>query len=166
MQTTRTIELAMFQYADDHGGKYPEGKSSTEVFQKLIDGQYISEPAVFYLAMAGKVKASSNELHPENVCYDITARMTDKTPDDVPGVFITGFEVEYKPGGRAVRLADRAQPQVGKDGFAIAYHNNNAYYKTATPEASGAVTNIVPADATIGPGPYVQLTPYGPLDAK
>ena len=36
MQTSRTIALALHQYAADHNGRYPDGKSSTEVFQKLM----------------------------------------------------------------------------------------------------------------------------------
>jgi hypothetical protein len=53
MQTSRTIALAMFQYANDHDGKYPDGNSSTEVFQKLIDGNYVDDPALFYVLFEG-----------------------------------------------------------------------------------------------------------------
>ena len=166
MQTSRTLQLCLYQFAGDHGGKYPTGSSSTEVFQKLVDEQYLTATEILYLSMPGKVKTTSNHLKPENVCFDVTAGMTDKTPDDVPGVFITGYQIDYRPGGSAVRLSDHAQPDAGKDGIAIAYHSNNAFYKIANRDGSGAVTNIVPADATIGPGPYTQLTPDGPLNAK
>ena len=40
MQMARAIGLAMFAYASDHNGAYPDGKTSTEVFQKLIDEKY------------------------------------------------------------------------------------------------------------------------------
>jgi hypothetical protein len=162
MQTARAIELAMFSYAQDHHGQYPTGHSSTEVFQKLIDGNYVSDPSIFWLKMSGKQRASSNRLTPENVGFDVTAGMTDHSPDMVPGVFATGYLMEYKSGGHAIPLADRTQPVVCGDGLPIAYHNNDAYYRT-TSDPARVVTNVIPADATIGSGPYIQLTPDGPV---
>jgi hypothetical protein len=163
MQTSRSIELAMFQYANDHGGNYPDGHSSTEVFQKLVDGQYIINPELFYLKMDGKTKATSNHLLPENVAYDVTVLMNAATPDDVPGVFSTGYRIEYRPGGSAIPIAHRAHPEIAQDGIAVSYHNNNASYTSNDRSADGIVTNIVPVDANIGKVPYVQLTPNGPL---
>jgi hypothetical protein len=39
MQQAHQIGLMMFAYSNDHAQQYPDGKNSTEVFQKLIDGQ-------------------------------------------------------------------------------------------------------------------------------
>jgi hypothetical protein len=103
MQTCRTIALAEFQYANDHDGRYPDGKSSTEVFQKLLDGNYVSDPAMFYLPMAGKSSARGSHLEPENVCYDATGGISGTLPSGLPIVFITGFEVDYRLGGGVTR---------------------------------------------------------------
>src|ERR1700722_364866 len=67
MQTSRQIGQMMFSYATDHGNVYPTGKSSTEVFQKLIDEDYCTDPEIFYLEMPGKVKPTSTKLKPKNV---------------------------------------------------------------------------------------------------
>jgi hypothetical protein len=48
MQATRQIGMMMFQYAMDNDGKYPDGNSSTEVFQKLIDKNYCTDPTIFF----------------------------------------------------------------------------------------------------------------------
>jgi hypothetical protein len=165
MQTARIIELALFQYAQDHKGLYPSGRSSTEVFQKLVDGNYVSDPSIFWLKMKGKNRATSNHLEPENIGFDVTEGMTDHSPDMVPGVFATGYLVEYKPGGHAIPLVDRARPVVCRDGLPVAYHNNDTYYRT-TLDRAGVVTNAVPIDADLGPGPYTQLTPDGPVTGK
>src|SRR6187402_3640935 len=47
MQTCHTLGLALFQFANDHDNRLPEGKSSTEIFQQLIDGKYVSDPRIF-----------------------------------------------------------------------------------------------------------------------
>jgi hypothetical protein len=71
MQATRTIALAMFQYANDNDKQYPDGKSSTELFQKLMDGNYITDPAVFFVPLPGKIRAAMGaKLKPVNVTYD------------------------------------------------------------------------------------------------
>ena len=93
----------MFQYANDHNQNYPDGKSSTEVFQKLIDGGYISDPAIFYIPMVGKIKAGVGQrLKPENVCWDVTSPVDSSAPDGLPIVFSTGYKVNYVPGGAAI----------------------------------------------------------------
>ena len=68
-QQTRALDLAMYSYCNDNDQKYPDGKSSTEVFQKLMDGGYVTDPALFYLPLPGKIKGVvGHRLKPENVC--------------------------------------------------------------------------------------------------
>jgi hypothetical protein len=166
MLTSRTLELAMYQYAQDHDGGYPTGRSSTEVFQKLVDGDYIYDPKILYLKMPGKTPATSKHLLPENVAWDVTVPMDGTTSDDVPGVFCTGFRLEYKPGGNAIPLADRSRPDTCKDSFFVCFHSNNARYKTADKDAGGVVKKVIPVDAKLGDAAFSQLTPYGPLITK
>lgn len=107
MQTCRTIALAESQYANDHG-TYPAGQSSTEVFQRLVDGNYVSDPAIFYLRMPGKGRATDVHLKPENVCYDVTSGVDSSAPDGLPVVFVTGYKVDYR---NARRISELASPQ-------------------------------------------------------
>ena len=101
----RTIALAMFQYANDHEGGYPGGRSSTEVFQKLLDGGYCTNPAIFYIPMQGKTApVSGQKLKPENICWDATSGVEEADSDALPLVFMTGYKMTYAPDGPAVPL--------------------------------------------------------------
>jgi hypothetical protein len=164
MQTSRTIALAMFQYANDHDGKYPTGSSSTEVFQQLIDGKYVTDPEIFYIEMADKSAATSNILKPENVSYDVTIPVDSKSPDGLPLVFLTGYRIEYKAGGSAVPLGKFVNP-FGNDGLAVCYQGHDAWFKVVKSEHAndGIVVNFVSPDFDAHGQKFQQLTPDGPL---
>ena len=105
LQISSEIVFGMSQYANDNNGNYPDGKSSTEVFQKMLDGGYVSDPSIFYVPMAGKTKAVAGQLlKPENVCFDVTSAADRSALDGLPIVFSTGYKVNYVPGGVAVPL--------------------------------------------------------------
>lgn len=169
METSRTIGLAMFQFANDHGGKYPTGHSSTEVFQQLIDGNYISDPAIFYVDMPGKSKAASNKLKPENVSWDVTVPLDSTSSEDIPLVFLTGYRVTYAPGGNAIPLFASAAGRL--DGMAVCYHSNYAFFSSSTggvPPSphkmpNGVIANFVPTTFRANGQTFQQLTPDGPL---
>jgi type II secretory pathway pseudopilin PulG len=164
MQTSRTIALAMFQYANDHDGKYPTGRSSTEVFQQLIDENYVIDPKLFYIQMAGKSAPTSNTLKPENVSYDVTTPVDSNSPKGLPLVFLTGYRIEYKAGGSAIPLANFVNP-FGNDGLAVCYSGNNAWFKVPMSEqaSDGGVVNFVAPDFDAHGQKFQQLTPDGPL---
>jgi hypothetical protein len=171
----------MFQYANDNNA-YPDGKSSTEVFQKLVDGNYISDPAILYVAMPGKTRGGAGaQLKPENVGYDVTSGIQTNSPDGLPIVFLTGFRIDYRPGGAAVSLV-RPFPGIQQrpegwlqsvtggpvdpiPGLPVAYKNNNAFFHDGQigADGMGVVTNAVPADFDAHGQIYRQLTPEGPL---
>jgi hypothetical protein len=151
-QATRTIVLSMFQYANDHDGKYPDGASSTEVFQKLLDENYLTDPAIFFVPLPGKVAAKMGaKLKPENVAYDVTSGIDANSPDTVPVVFLTGFRMDYRAGAPAVSLLKpfpkyHVPPNtwfiwswqpfgswLSFDGLPAAYHSNNAYFRSSYP---------------------------------
>jgi len=176
MFQSRTIGLALFQYSADHDGKYPEGKSSTEVFQKL--GAYISDPNVFYLPMPGKIRSYSttDKLKPENVCWDVTCCLDSQSPDQVPVVFLTGYRVSYKAGASATPL--KKGPITFDDtirswsdwwhgiyypiGYtAVTWKGNNSSAIKASPD--GTIPSFIPADFDPRGKTYHQLTPDGEL---
>ena len=107
IKITRILAFAELSYANDNDGKYPGGKSSTEICQKLLDGNYISGPAIFYVPFPGKVKAVKGQrLNPENVCWDFTGRsdasgLDPSDPDSIPVVYLTCYQVEFVAGGSA-----------------------------------------------------------------
>jgi hypothetical protein len=183
MQTSRTLALEMFQYASDHDGRYPNGNSSTEVFQKLIDGNYISDPGLVYVPLPGKVRARPGDrLKPENVSFDITGGADAHAPDGLPLVFLTGYRVDYRPGGKAVTLTAH-YPNYGPETrtwsewwngvpirplgpvLCVTYKSNSAFGKKLDfpPGGSGFVRDFVPKDFDAKGKTLRQLTPDGPL---
>jgi hypothetical protein len=164
MRSSRAIALAMYQYANDHQGNYPDGQSSTEVFQKLIDGGYITDPTIFYtpvLHLPGKVKASSNKLKPENVCWDITVPDTSNDSDFLPVVFSTGYRMNYVPGGSAVPATQFTKDR--GEGIAVTYHSNSTIYIWNDHGPDGTVSAVIDARFTATGKQYRQLTPDGAL---
>jgi len=151
----------MFSYAMDNGGKYPVGKSSTEVFQKLLDEKYCSDPSVFYLEMPGKTKPTSSKLKPENVCWDITVPLDDHDSDFLPVVFLTGYKIQYFPGGDAAPISASLKGQL--QGISVGYKNHNTKYLKNDGLSDGIVSSFISKDFDPAGKKYQQLTPDGPL---
>lgn len=154
MQKARVIALAMNRYALDHHGAYPDGRTSTEVFQKLLDANYISDPEMFYFEMPGKYPQVSGKLGTANVCFDVTAGITGDTPDDVPVVFSEGYRVSYAAGATALPDPDVKSPFPG---MAVACKNDAARFIAA--QSDGDVPEVIPADFVPGKETCRQLKP-------
>jgi hypothetical protein len=175
MQRSRTIALAMFQYSIDNGA-CPTGKSSTEAFQKLLDGNYVTDPALFCMPLHGKYPAKQGEkLKPENVAFDITADVTDSAPDGLPLVFLTGYRIEYKPDGRAIPLGPPLQLRFERTweewwrgdslpalGIAVAFKSNETVFLRVDPKTD-LVLHLIDPKTDFAGKTYRQLTPEGEL---
>jgi hypothetical protein len=180
LQQGRQIGLAMFACSTDntdHGNAYPDGASSTEVFQKLLDENYVTDPAIFYIPMPGKVKpVAGHKLKPENVSFDLTAGVVPGDSDGLPLVFSTGYRLNYSPGASAVPILApfpqylitrhsfmfmEGPPTAASPGIALMYKGNNAVWVQAP--AMGAVLNVVPSTFDAKGKTYRQLTPDGVL---
>ena len=185
MQMAHALGLALYCYANDNNGHYPDGKSSTEIFQKLIDGGYVTDAGYFFIELPGKIKpVSGQRLRSENVCWDFTGGVTTSDSGSLPLVFPTGYRVNYSPSGSAVPSVKPAhryylwprswsrwwegypeQRTLIEDGIPVFYKDNHAQF--AILKTSGgfadAIPNFVPADFVANGKVYRQLTPDGPL---
>jgi hypothetical protein len=159
IQQLHQIGLALFAYSNDNNQNFPDGASSTEVFQKLLDGNYITDPGVFFIPLPGKTKALGGQrLKPENVCFDVTCCVDADVSDALPLVFITGYKVTYVPGGSAVPRARPYPPGI------IAYYkgaNSRLILPDSASDASGSIANFIPTDFDPRGKTYHQLTPEG-----
>jgi len=182
-QQARAICEVLLKYANDHGGKIPEGKNSTEVFQKLMDEQYVEDPNFFYRYFPGKVERVWNQkLRPENVSWDITAGLTTDSPTKTPAVYMPGMRVNFSAGGSAIPLLDpypklfrrvrgvsdwwNGQPDpVAYAGFVVCYKDlSTAFFDLSqSKNPGGSVSNFVPPDFKPDGKTYRQLTPDGVL---
>jgi hypothetical protein len=185
METSRTLGLCLNQYAADHNGHYPEGKSSTEVFQQLIDGKYITDPEIFYfsyLPITGKVRPESDQLKPENVSWDVTCCIDSTAPNGLPVVFVTGYKVTYQAGTPAVpRTAPRIPlpkqtwfqylfgPEPIRPHLAFSYTDSTPTFgkgisaRVVYADENGNFPNFIPAGFDPKGKVYRQLTPDGEL---
>jgi hypothetical protein len=161
MQASYSIRLAMEEYAHDHDQAFPDGTSSTEVFQKLVDGNYVVDPGIFYAELPGKNKgAAGQKLKPENVCFDVTGGVGRSAPADLPLVFLTGYRVTYAADGSAMPL--------GKPVYRViagSYTSTSAdFMKLGTQSDPDGVVHHFIGPGFVGDGKaYRQLTPEGPL---
>ena len=170
VQQAHSIALALRQYADDNNGVYPTGKSSTEVFQKLIDGGYVTDPSVFYFRGSRRNGQSnshvylSNKLKTEYVSFDLTTPVDSSTPDMLPVVFLTGFQVDYHPGGSATHLVpvrnwtQWANGETTWEPFMAEATKGVSATKTLANE-NGVIPNFIPAGIDLKGKSYQQLTP-------
>ncbi len=169
IEEVRAIASAMNAYAADHKGTYPEGTTSTEVFQKLIDGKYVTDPGIFYLEMPGKSEATSGKLTADNVSYDVTGGITADSSDDLPMVFCTGYTIDYSSAGSAYRVIGGVTPfqsltrnDTGvsdtASGLAVAYKGKEARFM-ASNTRDGDVYFFVPTAFNPRGKTYRQLRP-------
>lgn len=151
------IVAALNHYAKDHGGRYPEGQSSTEVFQQLLDGAYLDDPGIFstYPPLDHKVKALHSPLRPENVSFDFTSGADATSPDTLPLVFTTGYKVTYLADGQVVPF-----PKQWFNGRSIGFctKGGNPQGRPIT-----AAHCFLPADFDPKGQTFRQLTPDGEL---
>jgi len=164
MQQAHAIGLCLSAYAQDHNGHYPEGKTSTEVFQKLLDGNYVTDPKIFYagfLEIPRKVPPESKSLKQENVCWDVTCCVDSSAPNQLPVVFQTGFKVTYQPGTAAMPVDHSPRtwngPEFTKTFIAVSYASGSSMVKRA--DDKGEIPDFISSDFDPKGKTYQQLTP-------
>jgi hypothetical protein len=101
--------MQLVKYAQKHEGHFPEGNTSTEVFQRLIEEKY-AQTRVFWLE-GRKMPPSPDRLSPENVGFDFTKGADLKSPGWVPRVIPTGFKIDYSK-NEATQLPSNTIPHV------------------------------------------------------
>ncbi len=154
IKQVQLIAAALNSYARDHHGAYPDGSTSTDVFQKLLDGKYVDDPKVFFTLLPAKIPADSKQLEAQNVCFDFTAGASANSPGDLPLVFTTGYDVTYTAGSNARHASDL--PGIFH-GMAVDYKDGSAHFRRAA--ADGSVPNVVPKDFDAKGETYRQVRP-------
>jgi len=177
MQESRVIGLCLYQYSLAHNGHYPEGKTSTEVFQHLIDEKYVDDPSIFYVGYMNtpeKVSPQGIRLKSENVCWDVTCCVDSSAPDGLPVVFLTGYKITYQPGSSAVPnipLPERnwfkqwLDSGIARSFMAVAFTSSTPTWgksisaRTIEADEDGSIPNFIPADFDPKGKTCRQLTP-------
>jgi hypothetical protein len=154
------IYWALSDYAKKNNGSYPNGESSTEVFQKLIDDGDIRGDEVFF-DLPGKSVATSPRLNSSNVCYDFTKGANANSPGWLPIVYPTGYSIDFAK-GQATRLPSN---EIRQDIIKIVYSHDLRVFRTTSYKFYFLRTWInqieVMPDKPVGAdvSAYTQLTP-------
>jgi hypothetical protein len=155
-QKAHAIGMALLQYAQDHNGKYPEGKSSTDIFQQLVDQKYVADATLFYVPLSGKHAATEVKLKPENVCWDVTKGVLPDDPSSLPILFLTGYKIHYG--------SDEENAGLGwGPGKILAYCTKEVAVTFVKADKDGVARVSVSPDYDGKSRVYRQLTPDGPL---
>jgi prepilin-type N-terminal cleavage/methylation domain-containing protein len=136
MQTCRTIALAEFQYANDNNSSYPDGATADIICADLMTGNYVSDPNLFYIAAdkdTGAAKPTTVAAFTVNNCsFDFMGTggtgVGSTAPDSLPMVWTAGCTDTH--GAPAANEYCTPAGVFGTDGVAVAYHSNNAFFKT------------------------------------
>lgn len=174
MQNSKSIGLAMFQYALDpsNNGTFPAATTSTLCFESLIGSSYLSNATILYLAASGKSvytgTTPTTSLTAANVGWDIMAAptaagsttitgLTTNSSDDTPLVFSTGNAVNLAATGATTVTMNKTTNPFGTDGMAVCYKGQNASFIKSTVNGSTYTLNITPA--SYSDQAYQQITP-------
>jgi type II secretory pathway pseudopilin PulG len=175
VESARTINTVLSQYANDNNGVYPIGEGtpaagkSEGIALNLLQNNYVPDATVFAVGSTAKYagKASDfSDITAANLSWDFTAGATATTglttsaPDLLPTVYTTGQTVDYSQAkGHGLILEPNSNGPLGLEGIVVAYKAGNARFIPA-PEASG--TASAPPFIEPGftdPGPYTQIKP-------
>jgi prepilin-type N-terminal cleavage/methylation domain-containing protein len=142
MQTSRTIALAEFQYANDNSGSYPDSATTVDLICKeLMNGNYVSDPNLFYISAdkdTGSAKpTTASAFTAVNCSFDFMGTggtgVGSTAPDTLPMVWTAGCAATHAAPTALMEIVPAGV--FGADGMAICYHSNNAFFKT--PNATG-----------------------------
>ena len=160
VQTSRTLALAEFQYANDNNQNYPDkgtpnslgAGDATDVAACLIAGGYVTDPAIFVISGSSEKKYTGTmtgtpTIGLTNISWDFVGNsatgnpgINPNTPDTTPVILssspVTGANIVAAGAPTTVQLL--ATNPFGKNGIAVAYKSNSAKFITAP--ASGICT--------------------------
>ncbi len=168
MQVNRQIGLADFAYSNDNNQLYAYGAKSETIANLLLNGNYITDPSIFYVAGTGGASKPSGlsapySLAAANVCFDFTVNNTGSTglnssaADGTPLCQLTGGTISSYTGGASCTV-NGATAAFGTDGLSVTYKSNSAKFMkaTITGTSTGSISNFIdpsyndPAESSYG----------------
>jgi prepilin-type N-terminal cleavage/methylation domain-containing protein len=156
LQTSRTLALAEFQYANDNGQNYPDTGSSQAnsathadaVGNCLLAGGYVSDPGLFVISGGSETKYTGSLTTPNiltsNISWDFAGNTSGQgvnanAPDTLPVVWSTIGSTSFSPllsatGPSSATLG--ASLPFAQQGIAVCYKSNSAQFITASGSTS------------------------------
>jgi type II secretory pathway pseudopilin PulG len=175
VESARTINTLLSQYATDNNGVYPVGDGtpaagkSEGIVRNLLENNYTPDATVFAVGstagFSGKASDFS-DISPANISWDFTAGATTTTgitsaaPDLLPTVYSTGESVTYPTAaGTGLDLPLSGNGPFGKKGVVVAYKGNNAAFIPGTFAGTTVQCPGFISTAFKDTGAYTQIRP-------
>ena len=147
VQTTRTIALSEFQYANDNGQSYPYGSDASAIAKLLLLGNYISDPTIFYIGGSVEKKFTgttpSTTILVSNISYDFVQTSTSSglnpnDPDQLPVIFSSfGTAHTFPTAAGADSITFTTANPFGTAGCAVCYKSNSAKFVISSTTTAG-----------------------------
>jgi prepilin-type N-terminal cleavage/methylation domain-containing protein len=180
MQTCRQIGLMEFAYSNDNSQVYPFATDKSEtVANLLLNGNYASDPGVFYIAStpnSTKPSAATGGVYNQVTafcCFDFVyyngttpSGLTSTAGDSTPLCEGTGgtWSIPATVGANGVSASlDTTKTAFAADGIPVTYKSNSAVFLKCAANGAGtalSIQPIIPASYSDALGPkYVLITP-------
>jgi prepilin-type N-terminal cleavage/methylation domain-containing protein len=149
MQTTRTLALAEFQYANDNNQNYPDtgnsgasgGTQAAGVANCLMSGGYIQDPSIFWISGSQETKYTGSLSTPtiaaSNISYDFVGNsngqgVNPNAPDTLPLVWTSvSPNTPTLTSSGAVNVTVTNTNPLSTQGIAVCYKSNSAQFMKA-----------------------------------
>ncbi|HEV3270547.1 MAG TPA: hypothetical protein VGZ93_00020 [Candidatus Methylacidiphilales bacterium] len=175
MESARTLNTLLSQYATDNNGVYPVGLDTSAVgksegiARNLLENNYTPDASIFAVGSTAPYAGTASDfsdIAPANISWDFTAGATTSTgitsaaPDLLPTVYSTGESVVYPTtSGAGLDLPLSGNGPFGKSGVLAAYKGGNAAFIPATPSGTALECRGFIPTAFKDTGPYTQIKP-------
>jgi type II secretory pathway pseudopilin PulG len=161
VQTSHAIGVAMFSYANDNNQVYPDGSGgdASTVAKALLNGTYITDPNIFFLAggtaskYSGSAASAATGIAATNISWDFCGNggsgLSTTVAQYLPLVWssVGAGTGSAEPAnlnaaaGSAITCTPSASNPFGTQGVAIFYCNESASFAQAA-LANGVVTMV------------------------
>jgi hypothetical protein len=170
VESARTLDTLLAQYATDNNGVYPvgegtraEGKSEGIALDLLLNN-YTPNADLFSVGSTPRYTGTAKDyadLAPENMSWDFTAGANATTgmkadaPDMLPVLYTTGETVDY---GKTGGLEPSGKGPFGRKGIVVADKGGDAFYLPAQPDENKMPRAFI-GGVLNGTDTYTQIRP-------
>jgi len=175
VESARTINTLLSQYATDNNDVYPVGLStpaagkSEGIARNLLENNYTPDAGIFALGSTAKYSGTASDfsdMSAAHISWDFTGGATTSTgitsaaPDLLPTVYSTGENVTYPTtAGTGLNLPLSGNGPFGKKGMVVTYKGNNAAFIRGTLSGTNVECPGFISTAFKDTGPYTQIRP-------
>jgi len=175
VESARTINTLLSQYATDNNGVYPVGLGTSAagksegIARNLLENNYTPDATLFAVGSTAKYSGTASDfsdITAANISWDFTGGATASTgitpaaPDLLPTVYGTGENVAYPTtAGTGLDLPLSGNGPFAKNGIVVAYKGDNATFIRGTPSGTSVECQGFISTAFKDTASYTQIKP-------